>query len=84
MVYLMVIFLQPIWMVKVFPTNFTSLGLDSKLKYLADFLELALQFGMIMMFACAFPLAFAFTALVCLFGALPYFFKLIGLYRLLV
>ncbi|OMO70883.1 Anoctamin/TMEM 16 [Corchorus capsularis] len=28
-----------------------------------DFLELALQFGMIMMFACAFPLAFAFCAL---------------------
>ncbi|XP_041016007.1 anoctamin-like protein At1g73020 isoform X3 [Juglans microcarpa x Juglans regia] len=28
-----------------------------------DFLELALQFGMIMMFACAFPLAFAFAAL---------------------
>ncbi|KAH9713185.1 Anoctamin-like protein [Citrus sinensis] len=27
-----------------------------------DFLELALQFGMIMMFACAFPLAFAFAA----------------------
>lgn len=30
----------------------------------ADFLELALQFGMIMMFACAFPPAFAFAALV--------------------
>ncbi|XVE51980.1 hypothetical protein DITRI_Ditri02bG0083100 [Diplodiscus trichospermus] len=28
-----------------------------------DFLELALQFGMIMMFACAFPLAFTFSAL---------------------
>ncbi|KAI3722834.1 hypothetical protein L2E82_33952 [Cichorium intybus] len=28
-----------------------------------DFLELALQFGMIMMFACAFPPAFAFAAL---------------------
>lgn len=28
-----------------------------------DFLELTLQFGMIMMFACAFPLAFAFAAL---------------------
>ncbi|KAF5461693.1 hypothetical protein F2P56_017770 [Juglans regia] len=28
-----------------------------------DFLELALQFGMIMMFACAFPLAFAFATL---------------------
>lgn len=27
-----------------------------------DFLELALQFGMIMMFACAFPLAFVFSA----------------------
>ena len=30
----------------------------------ADCLELALQFGMIMMFASAFPLAFAFAALV--------------------
>jgi anoctamin-10 len=29
-----------------------------------DFLELALQFGMIMMFACAFPLIFCFAALV--------------------
>ncbi|KAK7859921.1 anoctamin-like protein [Quercus suber] len=29
----------------------------------ADCLELALQFGMIMMFACAFPLAFAFATL---------------------
>lgn len=28
-----------------------------------EFLELALQFGMMMMFACAFPLAFAFAAL---------------------
>ncbi|AQK92336.1 Anoctamin-like protein [Zea mays] len=28
-----------------------------------DFLELALQFGMIMMFACAFPLIFCFAAL---------------------
>ncbi|GLT55931.1 hypothetical protein SLA2020_290120 [Shorea laevis] len=28
-----------------------------------DFLELALQFGMIMMFACAFPLAFVFAAI---------------------
>ncbi|XP_071903119.1 anoctamin-like protein At1g73020 isoform X2 [Coffea arabica] len=28
-----------------------------------DFLELALQFGMIMMFACAFPLAFTFATL---------------------
>ncbi|KAJ4823684.1 hypothetical protein Tsubulata_027685 [Turnera subulata] len=31
-------------------------------KNLADYLALALQFGMIMMFACAFPLAFAFAA----------------------
>ena len=31
---------------------------------IADFLELALQFGMILMFACAFPPAFAFAAVV--------------------
>lgn len=33
----------------------------------ADLLELTLQFGMIMMFACAFPLAFSFAALVYIF-----------------
>ena len=38
--------------------------LNENLKPCADFLELALQFGMIMMFACAFPLAFAFSAVV--------------------
>jgi len=32
---------------------------------IADFLELTLQFGMIMMFACAFPLIFCFAAVVC-------------------
>ncbi|XP_044957243.1 uncharacterized protein LOC123408117 [Hordeum vulgare subsp. vulgare] len=32
-------------------------------RQLRDFLELALQFGMIMMFACAFPLIFCFAAL---------------------
>ncbi|KAK6125134.1 hypothetical protein DH2020_041147 [Rehmannia glutinosa] len=37
--------------------------------YAANFLELVLQFGMIMMFACAFPLAFAAVCvlLVCLY-----------------
>lgn len=37
----------------------------SVVESIADFLELALQFGMIMMFACAFPLIFCFAALVC-------------------
>lgn len=32
---------------------------------ITDFLELTLQFGMIMMFACAFPSIFCFAALVC-------------------
>lgn len=36
----------------------------SSFDFSADFLELALQFGMIMMFACAFPLLFCFAALV--------------------
>ncbi|RZB97798.1 Anoctamin-like protein [Glycine soja] len=35
---------------------------DIVLSCFADFLELALQFGMILMFACAFPPAFAFAA----------------------
>lgn len=34
----------------------------------ADFLELTLQFGMIMMFACALPPAFAFAAVVLCFS----------------
>ena len=41
----------------------------------ADFLELALQFGMIMMFACAFPLAFVFATLV---GMLSCFLDIIA------
>ena len=45
------------------PDKFRFLWLI-QIKLTADFLELALQFGMIMMFACAFPLAFAFAALV--------------------
>ena len=47
----------------------------------ADWLELALQFGMIMMFACAFPLAFAFATLVynafCGTSTMCFFFSLI-------
>ncbi|KAI4331262.1 hypothetical protein MLD38_029464 [Melastoma candidum] len=40
-----------------------SIGDDLEDGLFDDFLELALQFGMIMMFACAYPLAFAFAAL---------------------
>lgn len=43
----------------------------TQIKLTADFLELALQFGMIMMFACAFPLAFPFAALVNNFSIVP-------------
>ena len=46
-----------------------------------DCLELALQFGMIMMFDCAFPLAFAFAILVynafCGTSTMCFFFSLI-------
>ncbi|XP_044479470.1 anoctamin-like protein At1g73020 isoform X2 [Mangifera indica] len=43
------------------PAYSASIGDEVEDGLFDDFLELALQFGMIMMFACAFPLAFAFT-----------------------
>lgn len=45
------------------PSYSASIGEELEDGLFDDFLELALQFGMIMMFACAFPLAFAFAAL---------------------
>ncbi|KAF7814175.1 anoctamin-like protein [Senna tora] len=43
------------------PSYSASIGEELEDGLFDDFLELALQFGMIMMFACAFPLAFAFA-----------------------
>ncbi|KAK3009325.1 hypothetical protein RJ639_014466 [Escallonia herrerae] len=45
------------------PAYSASIGEELEDGLFDDFLELALQFGMIMMFACAFPLAFVFAAL---------------------
>lgn len=45
------------------PSYSASIGEELEDGLFDDFLELALQFGMIMMFACAFPLAFTFSAL---------------------
>ncbi|KAM7476033.1 hypothetical protein LguiB_023276 [Lonicera macranthoides] len=45
------------------PAYSASIGEEVEDGLFDDILELALQFGMIMMFACAFPLAFAFAAL---------------------
>ncbi|GFZ04235.1 hypothetical protein Acr_16g0008590 [Actinidia rufa] len=45
------------------PSYSASVGEEFEDGLFDDFLELALQFGMIMMFACAFPLAFVFAAL---------------------
>ncbi|XP_058068240.1 anoctamin-like protein Os01g0706700 isoform X2 [Magnolia sinica] len=45
------------------PSYSASTGEELEDGLFDDFLELALQFGMIMMFACAFPLAFAFAVL---------------------
>ncbi|KAK9099185.1 hypothetical protein Syun_026230 [Stephania yunnanensis] len=45
------------------PSYSASIGEELEDGLFDDFLELALQFGMIMMFACAFPLAFCFAAL---------------------
>ncbi|XP_023000339.1 anoctamin-like protein At1g73020 isoform X2 [Cucurbita maxima] len=45
------------------PSYSASIGVELEDGLFDDYLELALQFGMIMMFACAFPLAFAFAAL---------------------
>ncbi|GAB2293423.1 hypothetical protein Dimus_027623 [Dionaea muscipula] len=44
------------------PDYSASIGEELEDGLFDDFLELALQFGMIMMFACAFPLAFVFAA----------------------
>ncbi|KAF3519000.1 hypothetical protein DY000_02063777 [Brassica cretica] len=44
------------------PTYSASIGVELEDGLFDDFLELALQFGMIMMFACAFPLAFTLAA----------------------
>lgn len=44
------------------PSYSASIGEELEDGLFDDFLELALQFGMIMMFACAFPPAFAFAA----------------------
>ncbi|KAJ9568403.1 hypothetical protein OSB04_004369 [Centaurea solstitialis] len=45
------------------PRYSASIGEEFEDGLFDEFLELALQFGMIMMFACAFPPAFAFAAL---------------------
>ncbi|RAL43896.1 hypothetical protein DM860_014397 [Cuscuta australis] len=45
------------------PVYSASIGEELEDGLFDDFLELALQFGMIMMFACAFPLGFAFATL---------------------
>ncbi|KAM1412437.1 hypothetical protein EV2_025628 [Malus domestica] len=45
------------------PSYSASVGMELEDGLFDDFLEVALQFGMIMMFACAFPLAFAFAIL---------------------
>lgn len=45
------------------PSYTASIGEELEDGLFDDFLELALQFGMIMMFACAFPLIFCFAAL---------------------
>ncbi|XP_030972736.1 anoctamin-like protein At1g73020 isoform X3 [Quercus lobata] len=45
------------------PSYTASIGEELEDGLFDDCLELALQFGMIMMFACAFPLAFAFATL---------------------
>ncbi|XP_037495449.1 anoctamin-like protein At1g73020 isoform X1 [Jatropha curcas] len=44
------------------PTYSACIGEELEDGLFDDFLQLTLQFGMIMMFACAFPLAFAFAA----------------------
>ncbi|XP_043704829.1 anoctamin-like protein Os01g0706700 isoform X2 [Telopea speciosissima] len=45
------------------PVYSASIGEELEDGLFDDYLELTLQFGMIMMFACAFPLAFSFAAL---------------------
>ncbi|KAK6914789.1 Anoctamin [Dillenia turbinata] len=63
------------------PTYSAIVGEELEDGLFDDFLELALQFGMIMMFACAFPLAFAFSALNNLTEIRPDALKLLTMFK---
>ncbi|KAK7255540.1 hypothetical protein RIF29_28953 [Crotalaria pallida] len=63
------------------PSYSASIGEELEDGLFDDFLELALQFGMIMMFACAFPPAFAFAALNNLMEIRTDALKLLGILR---
>ncbi|KAJ7963140.1 Anoctamin [Quillaja saponaria] len=63
------------------PSYSASIGEELEDGLFDDFLELALQFGTIMMFACAFPLAFTFAALNNLMEIRTDALKLLVMYR---
>lgn len=63
------------------PAYSASIGVELEDGLFDDFLELALQFGMILMFACAFPPAFAFAALNNIMEIRADAFKLLAILR---
>nr|XP_043617788.1 anoctamin-like protein At1g73020 isoform X1 [Erigeron canadensis]XP_043617789.1 anoctamin-like protein At1g73020 isoform X1 [Erigeron canadensis] len=63
------------------PKYSASIGKELEDGLFDEFLELALQFGMIMMFACAFPPAFAFAAVNNLTEIRADALKILGMYR---
>ncbi|CAM8880006.1 unnamed protein product [Rhodiola kirilowii] len=63
------------------PTYAASIGEEFEDGLFDDYLELALRFGLVMMFACAFPLVFAFAFLINLMEIRMDAFKLLTMFK---
>uniref|UniRef100_A0A7N1A5W1 Anoctamin transmembrane domain-containing protein n=1 Tax=Kalanchoe fedtschenkoi TaxID=63787 RepID=A0A7N1A5W1_KALFE len=63
------------------PTYAASIGEEFEDGLFDDYLELALRFGLVTMFACAFPLVFAFASLINLMEIRMDAFKLLTMFK---